>query len=153
MMAAMGNMAIEVKVWIEAAPEGVFDFIANVENNPRWQRGMREAHWTSAMPIGVGSTYSQVASFLGKRIESRFEIVEYEPGRRIKGRTTASTFPITFTRSVEPEGAGTRVTALVEGNPSGLAGLGEPVMKRVMRRTIRQDYANLKQLIEGGVPG
>jgi carbon monoxide dehydrogenase subunit G len=144
----MSRMEVTADVWIDRDPDEVFAFVSEVSNNPRWQRGMREAHWTSASPTRVGSTYTQVASFLGRRIESRFEIIEYEPGRRIKGRTTVSTFPITFTRMVEPDGGGCRVRAIIEGDPTGVFKLGAPVMRRQVQRTVRQDYANLKQLLE-----
>jgi carbon monoxide dehydrogenase subunit G len=144
----MSRMEVTADVWIDRDPDEVFAFVSEVSNNPRWQRGMREAHWTSAPPTRSGSTYTQVASFLGRRIESRFEIVDYEPGRRIKGRTTVSTFPFTFTRMVEPENGGCRVRAVIEGDPTGVFKVGTPVMRRQMQRTVRQDYANLKQLLE-----
>lgn len=146
----MSQLEVRVETWIDRPPEEVFAVVSDVTNNPRWQRGMREAHWTSAPPLRVGSTYSQVASFLGRRIESRFEIVAYEPGRLIKGRTTVSSFPITFTRSVEPESGGSRVRAIIEGDPSGFFKLGTPIMRPQLRRTVRQDYANLKRLLEAG---
>ena len=59
-----------------------------------------------------------------------------------------STFPITFTRMVEPDGEGCRVRAIIEGDPTGVFTLGAPVMRRQVQRTVRQDYANLKQLLE-----
>jgi hypothetical protein len=43
----------------------VFSFISDFANNPKCQSGMREATWTSEGPLGVGSRYEQVASFLG----------------------------------------------------------------------------------------
>ncbi|UCC52717.1 MAG: SRPBCC family protein, partial [Anaerolineaceae bacterium] len=111
---------VEINIHINRPPDQVFAYISNPENNPQWQGGMRKATITSTGPLGVGSTYVQVASFLGRRIESHFEIVEYEPGHLIKGKTISGTFPITFTRSVEPANPGSHVSALITGQPSGI---------------------------------
>ena len=145
----MSDVRVVNEVVIDRPPAEVFDFVANVENNPQWQRGMRDAHFTSGPPLRVGSTYAQVASFLGRRIESRFEIVAYEPGRLVKGSTTVSPFPITFTRIVEPEGEASRVIAIVEGRPDGLFALASPIVRRMVASSVERDYENLKHLLEG----
>lgn len=57
---------------IERPAAEAFEFIADFENNPRWQGGMRSCRWTSEGPLRVGSTYVQEASFLGRRIDTHF---------------------------------------------------------------------------------
>lgn len=127
----------------------VFDFIADAENNPTWQDGMKSCRWTSDGPIGVGSTYEQHAAFLGKSIDSTFEVVAFEPGRSITITTLASTFPITVTRSVEPRGEDRCIVrARVQGDPSGVFRLAAPLMKRMVQRSVRGDYRRLKELLE-----
>jgi len=145
----MGDVRVVNQVVIDRFFSEVFEFVSDVGNNPQWQRGMREAHFTSGPPLRVGSTYAQIATFLGRRIESRFEIVEFQPGRLVKGSTTISPFPITFTRIVEPQGTGTRVTAIVEGRPDGIFALVSPIVRRLVAASVRRDYENLKLLLEG----
>ncbi|MDJ0961494.1 MAG: SRPBCC family protein [Acidimicrobiia bacterium] len=145
----MTGVRVVNEIVIDRPPDVVFAYIADVANNPLWQRGMREAHFTSGPPLRVGSTYAQVATFVGRRIESRFAIVEYEPGRLVKGSTTVSPFPITFTRIVDPEGGGSRVTAIVEGRPDGLFALASPLVRRMVKASVARDYDNLKRLLEG----
>jgi len=65
---------------VDRPAEQVFAFIADPENNPTWQKGMRSCRWTSKPPIGVGSTYEQHAGFLGKSIDSTFQVIAFEPG-------------------------------------------------------------------------
>jgi len=67
----------------------VFAYIANFENNPQWQSGQIEARFTSEGPLQVGSTYDQVATFMGRRIVSTFEVLEYEPNRKVKVSSVA----------------------------------------------------------------
>jgi hypothetical protein len=145
----MGIIRIVTEVMIDRQPDDVFAFITDVGNNPQWQRGMREAHFTSGQPLRVGSTYAQVTSFMGRRIESRFEVIDYVPGRLVTGATTVSPVPITFSRIVTPARGGARVTAIVEGRPHGIFALASPIVRRMIGASLTRDYSNLKHLLEG----
>jgi uncharacterized membrane protein len=136
-------------VEIERPAAEVFAFLADFENNPKWQGGMRACRWTSEGPIAVGSTYVQEASFLGRRIETSFRVTEYEPGRSISIESTKSTFPIQVTRSVEPISAGRcRVSAHVRGQPKGIVKL----LSGLAKSMIAKDYQALKRLLEATPP-
>ncbi len=139
---------IEVRISVSRPPDEVFAFISNFENNPKWQSGMLEAQFTSKGPLGVGSTYVQVAKFLGRRIESTFEVVEYVPNRLVKAASTSGSFPITFTRIVDSGMDGAVVSAIVEGDATGFFKLAEPLLARMVRRTVNSDYRTLKALLE-----
>src|SRR5712691_6815278 len=60
----------------------VFDYLANLENLPRWNYAIRETRKISPGPIGVGSAYRQFRT-LPKPMEERLEIKAYEPGHRL----------------------------------------------------------------------
>jgi uncharacterized membrane protein len=139
---------VETSVHIDRPSDEVFAFISNFENNPQWQSGQIEARFTSDGPLRVGSTYDQVAKFLGRRIISTFEVLEYEPGRRVKASSTSGSFPITFTRMVEPAGDGADVSAVIEGDSSGFFKLAEPLLARMVQRSVDTDYRNLKNIME-----
>ena len=111
---------------------------------------MVEARFTSEGPLDVGSTYDQVARFLGRQVDSTFEVIAYEPGRMVKATSTAGSFPITFTRMVEPRETGCRVTAIIEGSAGGFFKLAEPLLARMVQRSVEGDYANLKKVLEAG---
>ena len=141
-------ITVNITIDIIRPPEEVFAFLADFENNPQWQNGMKACTWTSAPPLRVGSTYAQEASFLGRRILSEFEVVAYEPESMVKATSPTGTFPITFTRSVAPHGGGTRVKALIEGDSSGVFKIAEPLLAPMVRKSIEADYARLKALLE-----
>ena len=141
---------IKASVHIRRSPEEIFAYLSNFENNPKWQSGMVSARFTSPGPIGVGSTYSQEARFLGRPVISEFEVIEYEPGRRVKITSTSGTFPITVTRMVEPDGGGgSRVSAFIEGDASGVYRLAEPILRRMVQNSVQGDYDRLKRVLEG----
>lgn len=143
-------MQVEVNVIINKPPEEVFAFITNFENNALWQSGVMSAHFTSTGTLRVGSTYVQHSKFLGQQIEFAFEILEYEPGRHIRFKTTSGTFPVDIVRAVEPADGGTKLSAIITGEPGGIFRLAAPLVHSMMRRQIETDYANLKTLLEAG---
>lgn len=140
-------MSLDFKHSVEIARPGpeVFEFVANFENNPRWQAGMRACRWTSEETMAVGATYVQEARFLGRRIDTHFRVSEFEPGARISIESTASTFPIQVSRSVEAiDERRCRVTAHIRGQPKGLLKL----FSGMVRKRVAKDYRELKEVLE-----
>jgi uncharacterized membrane protein len=130
--------------------EELFAFVADMENNPRWQQGQVSCEWTTPPPIGVGSRYDQHARFLGRDIVSTFEVTELEPDRRIRIRTVDGPMPMDITREVEPTGDGrSRVTATIRGGPTGPLRLLDPLTRRMVQRSVRGDYERLGRLLDG----
>lgn len=128
----------------------VFEFFADAANNPRWQSGMKSCRWTSEPPIAVGSTYEQVAEFMGRPVRSVFEVTALEPGQLISIATIESTFPIQVTRSVESiDDDRCLVRARITGGPGGVLKVLSPLTDRLARRSIEADYDRLVNLLAG----
>ncbi|HET9740637.1 MAG TPA: SRPBCC family protein [Solirubrobacteraceae bacterium] len=134
---------------IERPAGEVFAFVSEFPNNPRWQRGQRSCRWTSEPPLRVGSTYDQHARFLGRDMVNAFRVVELEPGRSVTFTSESGTFPLTITRTVEPLGAGrSRFTEHVRGEPGGFFRIAEPLLRPLVKATIKRDFPRLKALLE-----
>ena len=134
---------------IERPADEVFAFVSEFPNNPRWQRGQRSCRWTSEPPLRVGSTYDQHARFLGRDMVNAFRVVELEPGRSVTFTSESGTFPLTITRTVEPLGAGrSRFTEHVRGEPGGFFRIAEPLLRPLVKATIKRDFPRLKALLE-----
>jgi Polyketide cyclase / dehydrase and lipid transport len=145
---------VTVTVDVEGAADEVFRFVSDVENNPRWQRGMRSCRWTSPPPHGSGATYDQVAHFLGRDVVSSFVVTEHAvaaDGGRVRFATTVSPFPIIETRTVAATGAGScRVTAVVEGDAAGFYRVASTLLRPLVARSVTADYARLAGLLGAG---
>lgn len=139
---------VMTEILIKRPLDEVFGFISNFENNRQWQSGMQEAKFISQPPLRVGSTYSQVANFLGREINSTFEVIEYEPGYIVKATSTSGSFPITFTRTVEPVDNRILVHAKIQGEAKGFFKISSPILKTLVKKSIESDCRNLKQILE-----
>ena len=142
-------MRLAASETIRRPAEEVFAFVSDASNNPRWQRGMRACEWTTPPPVGVGSTYRQEAVFLGRSVETEFEVIAHEPGRSITIQSTSGPFPIRVTRSVTPiDGSSCRVEAAIAGDPGRFFRLAAPLVQRLAQRSVTADYRRLKALLD-----
>ena len=142
-------LEVVVQQAIRRRAEDVWHFIADMSNNPRWQKGMQSCEWTSDPPLRLGSTYDQRARFLGRDIVSSFKVTEFVEGEHIRIITTGGTMPIDVTRSVEPVTDNVSlVEAIVRGDPRGPFRFAAPFMKPLVKRSVEADYKRLKELLE-----
>lgn len=142
-------LKVEVSIQIQRPAEEIFAFISDFAHNPDWQSGMVSCRFTSEGPLRVGSTYVQEARFMGRTIESTFEVLEYDPGHMVKTASTGGSFPISFQRIVEAQPDGSAlVSAIITGDATGFYKLAEPLMAPMVKRQIEGDYANLKRIME-----
>jgi len=142
-------MRVEESVEINKPVEEVFSYVANPENLPEWSGIVQEVRKEAQGPPKEGDRFTSVAKFLGRRFETPFEVVSYEPPRRSSHRSTGGPFPQEWTRTFEQTaGGGTRLTQVTEGEPGGFFRLVGPVLEMAGRRQFKTDLENLKDLLE-----
>ena len=146
-------MAAEVDVRTETVirrpPHEVAGYAGDPGNAPDWYSNIRSVEWLTSPPVAVGSRLAFVASFLGRRLAYTYEVVEFEPGRRLVMRTADGPFPMETTYTWEPAAEGaSRMTLRNRGRPSGFARVTAPAMAVAMRRANTADLARLKDLLE-----
>jgi carbon monoxide dehydrogenase subunit G len=131
----------------------VWDFISNFENTTRWSRGVLEARQTSDGPLGIGSTLQMVVKAFGRRRTADYLVTEYEPNQAFAFKVTSGPMTSRARYSVEPAGAGTRLTASgeAEARARGLYKLLAPILVRILKRHSQDDLANVKHLLEASV--
>jgi uncharacterized membrane protein len=140
---------VEASTVINRRVEAVFAFVADLENNPRWETNFVEVKRVSPEPLGVGTVYQCLLRVPGQRVTSRIEITEFMPNQRIsfRGDRPASAKPvgsITF----EPLGNGTKITTLPRPEMRGVFKLLEPMMAGYIKRSNAKHLDNLKTLLE-----
>lgn len=144
-------MPVDVTTSIEIArprPE-VAAFAADPDNATVWYQNISSVSWETAPPLAVGSRLAFRAQFLGRELAYTYEVVEHEPGRRFVMSTAQGPFPMRTTYRWEDTGdGGTLMSLRNEGEPTGFAKVGAPMMAAAMRRANRKDLERLKQVLE-----
>ena len=106
---------------------------------------------SSETPVRRGTTISMRARFLGRKIESTLEVVEYVPNKTFAQRTDKP-FPFTITNVFEAAGKGTRVKTVFEGEPGSFFKLGEPILARIAKKQTEVQLDTVKELLEARTP-
>ncbi len=141
---------VEVSTVINRPIGKVFDFLSNMENNMKWRTSQQEVTKLSEGPIGVGTTYRMVNHVLGRQLETQAEVIEYEPNRKYTTRDKSENLPLKAQRIFEAVEGGTRVTLILQVDPSGVFKIAAPLFATMAKRSLESDVTNLKNLMEAG---
>jgi hypothetical protein len=126
----------------------VFDFITRPENNSQWQYGSLGSVQISAGYMRIGASFSSFGHFLGRRIQSNFEVTEFEANRSYGFETISGPIQLQTFYSFEPVDRGTEVTVSTLINPGGFFKLVDPIVARAAKKQFRENLAKLKELLE-----
>ncbi len=139
---------LDTSVVINRPIEEVFAFATDLEKMTQWMSELVEAKQTSEGPVGVGTTFSAVASPLGRRVESTQEVVAYQLNSKYAIKSASGPVASEDGYTFESVAGGTKVTRVAEAEMSGFFRLAEPLVVRMMRRQFETNFANLKDLLE-----
>lgn len=139
-------LSVENSVTITRPVQDVFAFVTDTRNDPQWHKDVVEATKVSDGPIGRGTTFNVVISFMGKK-EGRWEVVEFEPNRREVIKVTDPLSP-TLTYRFEEVDGGTRFTRRIDLEPTGFFRMIKGPMRGMMEKRNARFVANLKDVLE-----
>ncbi|HLB63201.1 MAG TPA: SRPBCC family protein [Anaerolineales bacterium] len=140
---------VEASVLISRPVEEVFAFSNNPANSTKWQEGLVESRITSQGPIGVGTQITDVRKFLGRDLDSKLEVIAYQPNKSITLKTVSGPIHFQITQTYEVAEGGAKMTTIGEGEPGGLFKLAEGAVKKQFENQIQGDLARLKKVMEG----
>ncbi len=139
---------IEETVEIKCPADKVFAYVADAKSWPQWQLSMLEAKQTSPGEMGVGITFEGVNKVMGRRMAWTSRVTEYERNKAwrevIKSGSTQLDEHLTF----YPIGIGTRVTQVYDMKAGGFLKLFAPMMASSMRKEMKKNLSNLKNILE-----
>lgn len=121
-------------------------------NDRRWIGALTEVNKLTEGPVGRGTRVERVAAFLGRRMRYVNEIVDYAPPARLAMRSVEAPFPMRVTYEFEEDGDGTLARIRAEGDASRFYAVAGPLLSPMVRRGIRRDLRQLRELMEGAGP-
>jgi uncharacterized protein YndB with AHSA1/START domain len=139
---------IEESVLIQRSPEEVFNFVTDPTKTALWQTTVDVSRQVTPGPMAVGTRATDVRRFLGRRIESEWEVIEHDPPRRSAVRGVSGPIPFTGRYTLEPVEGATRFTSAVELDAHGFFKLAEPIFAGIAGREMRSNLGHLKDLLE-----
>ena len=126
----------------------VFDFITTPEDNPQWQYGFLISVQSSVGGMRVGTVFSSFGHFMGRRIQSDFEVTEFEANKCYSFETISGPVQLQTSYSFEPVDRGTNVIVSSLINPGGFFKLVDPIVAKVAKKQFKENLTTLKELLE-----
>jgi carbon monoxide dehydrogenase subunit G len=139
---------VECSVVVDRPLQQVFDYLTEPANLGRWQSGIVETK--SAGKLGLGSTFVEVRSFLGQRVESTLEVTEYVSCERFSLRVISGPWLFEVFHRFTPAGEGTRVEVTFQGETKGYLRVARAMLERAVRSELEESLAALKDVVEAG---
>ena len=128
--------------------EDVFTYLNDPKNSLQWQTGVTEMEQTTEGPLGVGSKGRRVETRAGTD-EGTWEITEHVPNESLAMTFESQRFTGSGGYKLEATDGGTRLNYWFIGNPRKLLfKILMPLMKPMIHRQVRKDYATLKRILE-----
>jgi uncharacterized protein YndB with AHSA1/START domain len=139
-----------VTVMVDRPVAEVWTYITDPDRAPEWQASAIEVKRESPGPIAVGSRWTEVRKFLGKRIDQTMEVTELEPERAFSLKARSGPVPIEVRHTFSAADGRTRIQVDFKGEPGGFFKLAEPLVVRTAQRQFQGDLDTLKDLLESG---
>jgi carbon monoxide dehydrogenase subunit G len=142
-------MRVEETFSVGRPPEAVFDYLTDATTLADWQTSKMSVEQLTPGPPGLGTRVRERTKPPGaKEFEQVVEFTEFERPRRVHVHIVEGPYPVDGTWSFEPEGSGTRVHFVAEGEFSGLMRLLQPITRRVFARQMAKYHQNLRRNLE-----
>ena len=126
----------------------VFDYITNPANNPQWQYGSLESVQISDGDMQVGTVFSSLGHFMGRRIQSDFEVTEFEANKSYGFETISGPIQLQTSYSFEALDRGTHIIVFSLINTGGFFKLVDPIVAKVAKKQFEENLTTLKDILE-----
>ena len=130
-----------------ASVQEAYDYLRDFTNAEEWDPGTKICERTSG-DGGVGSTYRNVSSFLGREVELTYTTAELAPPTRVHMRGSNKQFEGHDVFSIRESGRGAEVTYHVEFSFSGAAKLAIPLVAAYLPVLAKKTLAELKACLD-----
>lgn len=133
-----------------ATPDAAYAYLADFTHAEEWDPGTETCERTSG-DGGVGTTYRNVSTFLGREVEVTYTTAELAPPARVHLRGTNEQFEGHDIFEITAAGRGSQVRYTAEMSFGGLSRLASPLVAAYLpilaRKTVDQLRASLDRQV------
>lgn len=142
-------MRVTRKVFINRNPDVVFGYLSSPANEPIWRASILHSAADEQGLVGIGSTGGSLIRFMGRDVDVRWEIVEFEQEARLCKAYASGVRGGRDRYTLQPFGLGSTILQVkVDVEPAGLMGLLTTSRRTSMEHELRTDLKRLKAILE-----
>ena len=126
----------------------VFDFVSTPENDVEWQYGTLTAAGFSEGISKIGSFFRSIGHFLGDRVQSTFEVTEYEPNRKYGFKSLSGPLHSQTCYTFEAASGSTKISVSTQAHVVNFFQMNERLLEKKMKKELKENLTLLKDLLE-----
>ena len=127
----------------------VFDFISAPGNDFQWQYGTLVSTPYSKDEPCVGAQFQSLGNFMGHRITSTFEVIEYEPNNKYVYKSLSGPLHSITAFAFEIDKGCTQVKLTMQATVVNMINLNESIIEKKMKKQFKENLTLLKNIMEG----
>jgi len=142
----MGKISVDTT--INASPEAVFAYVADIGKHPEWGQHQNAATKRGSGEDGVGTVYDTINHQFGEQKET-VTITDYAPGKLFGFDATGVLGVAHHTFEMTPAGSATKLTKTMQiTRPKFLGRLSAPMIAMQQPKALREDLRRIKAKLE-----
>ena len=126
----------------------IFEFISATENDFQWQYGTLASGQITEGVARVGAFFRSIGHFMGRRMESTFEITEYEPARKYGFKSLSGPIHSQTLYTFEITGGATKINVSMQASAVNLLQVPEGMLEKQMKKQLKENLEMLKNILE-----
>jgi uncharacterized membrane protein len=143
-------ISLEKSIFINRSQQEVFDFVMDLNNDPRWQSSIESVKQTSGETTGAGTTWLYTTKFFGREVETEIEITSYDSPNQARVKVVSGPVPFENTYIFESKDNGTQLSMSAQAEVGNFYKLAEGLVKKQIDKQMDSDAKTLKNLLEAG---
>ena len=136
---------------IHRPAEDIYTYLTDGEHLADWCSGVIAVRTDPCRPIQGGSRLRIATRYLGRWMETTYEVIECHPHSHLTFKGTTGIVPCVFSYQFDATGGGTIISleAMMSLHlQAGMLGLPEAVVENIVKRQIQHDLLTLKDVLE-----
>ncbi|SRR6266516_3214035 len=138
----------ELNTYIYRPLTQVFTFVSTPENDFHWQYGTLVSAQVSKGKMDVGTLFQTVSHFMGRRIESVYEVTEFEPNKSYGFKSLSGPVDSHTLYTFEVMEGSTRINISTQISPKDLLKPNDTTAEKTVKKQYRENLALLKDILE-----
>lgn len=126
----------------------VFNFIVTPENDFQWQYGTLASVQISKGEMGIGTLFRAISHFMGERIESTYEVTEFEPNKRYGFQSRSGPMDSQTLYTFEMMKGNTKISIFAQIRSGQLLKPATIAIEKKIKKQYRENLALLKGILE-----
>ena len=144
---------LEMSTMIYRPIKQVFDFVSTPENDVQWQYGTLATARLHKDVGKVGTFFRSIGHLMGYRIQSTFEVIEYESNKEYGFKSLSGPLHSQTSYTFKTTNGGTRITISTRAHVVNFFQVNERLLGSKIKKQLRENLTILKNLLEEKTSG